>query len=234
MSARALNWAWGQKPATSSQKLVLAALADRADEDGECFPSLKWISEKCAPLTQRAVRDAVTELAAQGLVEKVHRRRRGDGTLGSWIYRLPIDTGVSLAGPRPVTLECHTDSRHSIRSVLTDVRTGESRASAKERKPDPLWDGLVAIFGAEAVGLERGRWNAALKSLRAAGATPDQLRSAAARYRQVMPEGCLMTATALAANWTLLTAEQKGEAVMRFEAGRDEWRAKMIARRGWA
>src|SRR6266567_5826286 len=99
MSARALAWAWQQQPATTSQKLVLAALADRADDDGECFPSVQWIAEKCAPMPERTVRRNIAELAAQGFVEKSERRRRGDGTLGTWIYRLPLE---SSGHPRPV------------------------------------------------------------------------------------------------------------------------------------
>ncbi len=97
MSDRASAWAWRQHPKTTSQKLVLMALADRADEDGECWPSLHWISEKCAPMPERTVRRVIVELAEQGFVEKDERRRRGDGTLGTWIYRLPVDEGTPVA-----------------------------------------------------------------------------------------------------------------------------------------
>jgi hypothetical protein len=91
VSARALAWAWQQEPKTTSQKLVLAALADRADDDGECWPSNEWIAEKCAPMPERTVRRNIAELAEQGFVAKVDRRRRQDGTLSTWLLRLPID-----------------------------------------------------------------------------------------------------------------------------------------------
>ncbi len=72
------------------------------------------------------------------------------------------------------------------------------------RAPDPIWDVFVELFGGSAVGIERGRWNKACKSLREAEATPDQLRSAALAYRQHWP-GITMTPLAIAANWTILT-----------------------------
>lgn len=90
MSARALNWAWEQTPLTTTQKLVLAALADRADDDGECWPSIRWIVDKCQPITEQTAKRAVADLAKQGLVTKVERKRKANGDYSVWIYRLPI------------------------------------------------------------------------------------------------------------------------------------------------
>ena len=91
MSARAFNWACAQSPKTTSQKLVLLVLADRADEDGFCFPGTEWISKKCAPMPRESARRVLRELAEQGFVVKEKRRRRDDGTLGTWELRLQVD-----------------------------------------------------------------------------------------------------------------------------------------------
>lgn len=81
----------------------------------------------------------------------------------------------------------------------------------KPRAPDPLWDTLVSLIGQAPAGMERGRWNAALKSLREAEATPDQLRAAAAAYRRLPTfHDCVMTPTAIAANWTVLITNSNG------------------------
>ncbi len=88
MSARALNWAWSQKPKTASQKLVLAALADRADDSGWCWPSTKWIAEKCKPMPRETVRRILRELQDQDMLMKIERMRRKDGTLGPWYVQL--------------------------------------------------------------------------------------------------------------------------------------------------
>lgn len=125
MSARALAWAWRQEPKSSSQKLVLAALADRADDDGECFPSVDWIAEKCAPMAPESVRRNIRELTEQGFVQKVERNRRDDGTLGTWNYRLPI-SDESTGHERPVEPPVASE-----RADL-DLPDGRSEAKASE------------------------------------------------------------------------------------------------------
>lgn len=103
MSARALNWAWAQRPQTSSQKLVLAALADRADDDGVCWPSTRWLAEKCQPMPAETVRRVLRELTEQGLVVKLRRQRRPDGTLGTWLFRLSVEPPVTHDHWSPVS-----------------------------------------------------------------------------------------------------------------------------------
>ena len=248
MSARALNWAYEQKPATAAQKLVLIALADRADQDGTCWPSLNWLASMCTPVGVRSVRRAIDRLTEARLIVKTKRRRilnaAGHSVLGPWEYRLQIPhpvvaTVASTEGqytlPVPASEGQYEDpvvaiavATRSNRKAKDSIEANASIASKlapasltststvlnghKPRPPDVLWDALVDIFGDSAVGVERGRWNVALKSFREAGATPDLLRQAALAY-QAHPSyggnGCVMTAMALAANWTTLTATPK-------------------------
>lgn len=46
------------------------------------------------------------------------------------------------------------------------------------RPPDPIWDALDLHFGPVRTKSERGRRNVAVKELRDAGATPDEIRVA--------------------------------------------------------
>jgi len=204
VSARALNWAWGQKPKTTSQKLVLAALADRADEDGYCFPSNQWLADKCAPMPKDTVRRVMCELSDQGLVEKVQRRRRQDGSWSTWELHLPVTSAHPCAVDQRAPV--NAPARTHARSRRTEDRTEREVANATSRQPDVLWDRLVQIIGEEPkTKSERGRWNHALKEMRDAQATPDQLTQVALSYRKTWPEMTL-TPTALVANWTVLTA----------------------------
>lgn len=50
------------------QKIVLAVIADMADEDGACWPSLETIAQR-AGMTRRSVIDQVEKLEAAGLLE---------------------------------------------------------------------------------------------------------------------------------------------------------------------
>lgn len=90
MSLRASAWAWKAQAPTPGHKLVLVALCDHANDDGECFPSIQTLAEKTG-YSVRTVRAYIAELAGVGLVDKHRRHRRPDGTLGTWTYRLAIE-----------------------------------------------------------------------------------------------------------------------------------------------
>ena len=49
-------------------KFVLLALADRADDDGECFPGLKSLSQKCS-MSESTVRRKLQELEELGILK---------------------------------------------------------------------------------------------------------------------------------------------------------------------
>lgn len=79
------------------------------------------------------------------------------------------------------------------------------------RKPDELWDALIDALNldpAEITKTRRGRLNAALRDLREVGATPEELRLRAKRYRRIHPEW-EFTETALAAHWASLTEKKR-------------------------
>lgn len=79
MSIRAISWAWTQQ-VKSSQKLVLMALADSADDFGEARVSQSFLAWK-TEYSERFVRKAITELEEAGLMTRVRTTRR-DGTRG--------------------------------------------------------------------------------------------------------------------------------------------------------
>ena len=53
MSIKAINWAWDQQLPPNA-KLILMAIADAADEEGNCWPKIKTIAKKCG-VSQRTV-----------------------------------------------------------------------------------------------------------------------------------------------------------------------------------
>jgi hypothetical protein len=104
----------------------------------------------------------------------------------------------------------------------SEVQELKPLAAKKEKPRDPLWDALTEIFHASAEGLERDKWNAALKSLRSANATPEQLRAAAATWPKVF-SGATMTAIGIARNWTTLTAQAKSPEELERDRLRDRF-----------
>lgn len=101
------------------------------------------------------------------------------------------------ASPRARTRVRGETETETEKTLLPDKPATER----KERKPDLLWDALVAEVGEPRTSSERGRTNKALKELRDVGATPADVRSRCETYRTRWP-GIDLTATALAANWS--------------------------------
>ncbi|NBW14019.1 MAG: helix-turn-helix domain-containing protein, partial [Caulobacteraceae bacterium] len=62
-----LNLAWQVDGLTASEKLVLVALADRADDAGCCWPSLADIARRCC-LSERFARTVLRSIEAAGHV----------------------------------------------------------------------------------------------------------------------------------------------------------------------
>ena len=90
MSIKAMNWAWEQRLPPNS-KLILMALADAADEVGQCWPRVRLIAEKCCT-SERTVQRVLKELETAGFLH-IQRNYRKDGSQSSNVYSL------SLASP---------------------------------------------------------------------------------------------------------------------------------------
>ena len=78
MSIQAVAWAISQRVGSTTGKVLLICLANYANERGECWPSQKTIARE-AELGERATRDWLQKLEAQGFIER-SRRHRADGS----------------------------------------------------------------------------------------------------------------------------------------------------------
>lgn len=75
MSVRVMSAVWDMPMDSSAQKLVLLALADNANDAGECYPSLTTISRKTS-LDERTVRRAIRQLQQLGFMSVAERAGR--------------------------------------------------------------------------------------------------------------------------------------------------------------
>lgn len=102
-----MNWAWEQK-LPPSPKLVLMALADAADDAGECWPRLKTVAAKCCT-SERTVQRVLKEFEAAGLLA-VTRRFTADGRQTSNGYRLSLAPYPDKLSPSPSSCRGEGDS----------------------------------------------------------------------------------------------------------------------------
>lgn len=98
MSIRVMSWVWDNGPEDRDELLVLLALADFADDNGACYPSMAGIAEK-ARLTERGARGIVRRLETNGWITT----KVGGGRGGKSYYRLHRKERAAAQNPEPET-----------------------------------------------------------------------------------------------------------------------------------
>lgn len=102
MSIKVMAWAWEQATTSSGEKLVLLALADHANDDGQCWPGMERIGQKCG-MGKRQVSNHVQRLIEAGLLGTT-RRCRDDHKYSTYLYQLNLSSsgnGVPLGQEKP-------------------------------------------------------------------------------------------------------------------------------------
>jgi len=169
MSIEAMTWAWQQKTASPTSKVVLVALADHADWNHSCWPGHEAIAERCE-VDRRTVIRHVKKLEEAGLLE-ISSRYGEDGRRTSNRYRLPVtgchpprDIGVTT----PVTPVSQEPPIHPpIEKEGPDYRADVSSVFAHWQQ----------VLGREKSRLTKGRRDKIQARLKA-GATVDQMKRA--------------------------------------------------------
>ena len=118
MSWQAITWAWLQPTGSSTEKLVLVNLGDRANADGYCFPGVATIARD-TELDERSVRRALKKLADAGLITIGKKGRRNANA-----YQLHLDRGVQ-AEPKP-------DTESALDQSIPDTESGLNRTQSPD------------------------------------------------------------------------------------------------------
>lgn len=89
MSLKAYKWAWAQTTERTPSFILLLALADMADDEGQCWPKLKTLAEKCKH-TPRTIQRWLKKLESSGLLTVSQRCLPGRRQTSN-IYTLAVD-----------------------------------------------------------------------------------------------------------------------------------------------
>ena len=229
MSIAALNWAWSQPCDNPTAKLVLLALADKANDDGECWPTMDHVAD-LAGVSPRQVSNHLNRLERDGLLSRT-RQRRQDGTLGRYVYQLlvhrkPVTSGSQL----PAETERHNHRKPASGHKATHNSATTTLAPDKPaRDRDHIFEALIQACGLdidELTSSARGAANKAAKELREVGASPDGIHARAKVYRQKWADREL-TPSALARHYAQLGAKAKGPPKAGSPVfGSDDWEAR--------
>lgn len=94
MSVRALTWSFNLHLHDMAAKSALNALADHADEDGICWPSIARIA-LFAGCDEKTARRALQRLVALDIIDREERPGKSD------LFRLNMDVDLSQNQPLP-------------------------------------------------------------------------------------------------------------------------------------
>ncbi len=100
MSRAANDWAWSLDIKPASLKLLLLAMADRADEDHCCFPSIPRL-EKDTGLNRKTILSGIKKLVECGVLKDTGEKR--GRTMRVIVYKLVgVETGIKKLDARTV------------------------------------------------------------------------------------------------------------------------------------
>jgi hypothetical protein len=116
MSLNALAWALRQAGLKPTEKLVLIVLADHADGDATCFPSMRRISE-IVGIQRRSIAKAVAHLESLDLLQRIPRHRP-NGSLTTNCFVLALGDVPQDMTPRPTGQD--RNRNNGVSSVDTD------------------------------------------------------------------------------------------------------------------
>lgn len=104
MSVKALSWAFTESKAKGADRLVLLALADTMNDEGECWPGVKWLAAK-AKVSESTARRCLRNLEELGEIITVenggseaaqragYRRLRGDRNTNAYLLAATVNGG---------------------------------------------------------------------------------------------------------------------------------------------
>lgn len=136
MSVTVMAWVWAHGPASQSERLVLLAIADHADDDGRAFPGMAKIAAK-ACCSERGARGVIRRLEEAGWL----RTERGGGRGGTSVYHVlmqPINPAAETVNEVPVKENPERETRNeavktrNVAAETRNVRSAEPSITIKE------------------------------------------------------------------------------------------------------
>ncbi|MCH9308627.1 DnaT-like ssDNA-binding domain-containing protein [Escherichia coli] len=100
MSRHATEWAWRTNPGSSSLKLILLSMADRADEYNLCYPSIERLVVDTS-LNKKTVQAGLISLIALGLISDTGERKGATRRVRVFSLNIPKNGNVPEKGNIP-------------------------------------------------------------------------------------------------------------------------------------
>ena len=211
MSILIMSKVWAFSQSTGSERLILLAIADFADDEGRAYPSVTTLAKK-ARVSERTAQYAIRALVDLGELAIFESK----GPKGCNLYRVQnLREGCKMQ-QEGVQDETKGGATHCTQTVIepseeplfhTAAPTGSAKVKAapKPREPNPLLEALASVGGANPRETPPSRWSALQKYLREIKTvTPDVTAAEIARREQSYRrkyQNAAVTPDALAKHW---------------------------------
>lgn len=156
MSIRSILWALEQRVGSSPRKLVLIKLADNANDDGSCWPSMAYLAAHCE-MTRKSIHTHIKALERDGFVEV--ERRSQDGVSLPNRYRLRVSQGATEGVGKNLHHPCNQGQ--GVGKNLHTEPVIEPTSVSKGARVD--WRPLVSMVGEDLA----GEWQRHRKAMKA-------------------------------------------------------------------
>lgn len=150
MSIKLMTAVW-EIDLPASDKLVLLALADCANDEGGCWPSMATLVKKCSK-AERTVQASIKSLAEGGHITR--DERPGKGCFYT-VHPRNICTPAKSAPPQKTTQTPAESADKPSRTIIVEEAKASPTKRAKPKKADPFvlpdwipadaWDRFVAM-----------------------------------------------------------------------------------------
>ena len=155
MTIRAMNWAWGIE-LPPAMKLVLLKLADRANDDGECWPGMDVVAQACG-VCERTMMRYIDKMEQIGLLKR-DKRKSESGKQQTNLYTLNLDyqpgDNLSPGDDEPGDKSC--DNRVTLESPQIRLKpyleTKGDTTDATTKVAAPIVDDAVQFTGTDGTG----------------------------------------------------------------------------------
>lgn len=190
-----MSWVLRHSEAQLGDRLVLLVLADHAREDGTgAWPSLETIAHQ-SRLSERQARRCLRNLEQSGEIVETGRSKKG-----THIYAFPKYKGDNMT-PQGGTSTTQGGDKMTPDPSLEQPLVTSLAAAPRER--NEIWDALSDLFGEPTTRTAQKGRGRVVSSLRAAGATADDIYERAKRWA-IHFDRATMTAEALEKHWDTL------------------------------
>jgi len=134
MSIKAMTWYWEHSKQEGHKLLLLLALADWSDDEGECYPSVKRLAQRIRR-NRRTAQRAINELEKEG--ELLIHQGMGKGQEGrrsSLYYLLKYRNALSIDIPPMLVEAAHHYRAKSRKQGMKGAEVRKAQAALLDDK----------------------------------------------------------------------------------------------------